>query len=104
MVEITRALTVGNSVIQGASSDKKRTSITFQNTHATAKVYVGSNPAISATNGFRIPAGGTVTFAPWIGDDPTINFYLISDTASTTVIAVDGYGEEQLQRIFGGKS
>ena len=93
MVEIIRPLTVDTSAVtQGASTDANRTSITFQNTHATAEVYLSSNPNVTTTTGIRIPPGAVITFAREYGDDPTLNYYLISDTISTPVIALDGYG------------
>lgn len=73
---------------------RTRTSLTIFNTHATAILYFKEGGEVSSTNGIPIKAGqsGGITF---IDDGEYVweRFVIISDTANTGVVVVEGFAE-----------
>lgn len=70
-----------------------RTSLVVYNNHATATLYWSDVKGVSVDNGFPILAGGSISLKiP--EDDPTLEAWLISDTASTNYRIYAGYGKK----------
>lgn len=88
----SRYFTVGTTQADLAAVARTRRSLTIFNTHATATLYVKEGSEVSSTNGIPIPPQGHlgITFE---GDGEYVweRFVIISNTASTGVVVVEGY-------------
>lgn len=85
MVSNPFPLSIGVAAKRATHSDKDRTSLGIANEHATAILYFGHTSELSASNGFPIQPKTSIFFNKGFGDQPELEFWLISDTASTPV-------------------
>lgn len=82
---------VGTTEVRIATKQADRTSIVIKNNHATATIYWRNSKGVVQDNGFPIAAGGANSLKiP--EDDPTDEFWCISDTLATDVRVYEGFG------------
>jgi hypothetical protein len=88
----SRSLIVGTTQADCVNAQKVRRSLTILNTHATAIGYIKEGGEVSVTNGIPIYPGGYISLT-FIEDGEYVweRFVIISDTASTRFIVVEGY-------------
>ena len=88
----SRSGSVGTTQQDLVNVNRVRQSLTVFNTHATATLYVKEGGEVSTSNGIPVYAGGFIgmTFEE-DGEYVWERFVIISDTASTTYIVVEGY-------------
>ena len=88
----SRSGSVGTTQQDLVNSLKVRRSITVFNTHATATLYIKEGGSVTSSNGIPVYAGGYISITlEEDGEYVTERFVIISDTASTTYIVVEGY-------------
>jgi hypothetical protein len=78
MVANTTRETVGTTAIRVTNRDKGRTSLALHNLDSANDVYYGFNSQLTTGNGFPVRPRQTFTFAPEFGDDPTLEYWMIS--------------------------
>lgn len=84
---------VGITEEQATGYSETRTSLVLYNNHATATLYWSDSKGVATTNGFPIPAGGSISLkVP--EDDPRNPIWVISDTATTGYRLYEGYGKQ----------
>jgi len=74
-----------------AHRNPARTSLVITNAHATAIVYARDGKGVSLLNGMPIYPRGSINLSVLLGDDPTLDWYCKSDTASTSVRVYEGF-------------
>ena len=83
---------VGTTEIKVAGYQEDRTSLIILNNHATATIYYRDSKGVATANGLPIVAGGNfVLKIP--EDDPRLEAWCISDTATTDVRVYEGFGQ-----------
>ena len=76
-----------------AERSELRTSLVIINLDAVAIVYIRFRKGVVATNGIPVYPGGNISLnIP--EDDPTLDAWAISDTATTPIIVYEGFGLE----------
>lgn len=78
-------LTVGTSAVAAGTQGAQRAAVTFSNP-GTNLIVVGLSTGVTATSGFCVPTGGSITFT-WFLDGELVmqQFYAISGSASQTL-------------------
>ncbi|GAJ07998.1 unnamed protein product [marine sediment metagenome] len=83
---------IGLTELKIAERSEFRTSLVIQNNDAVAIVYVRFRKGVTAGNGLRLAPGASMSLrVP--EDDPTMDTWSISDTATTPVIVYEGFGK-----------
>jgi hypothetical protein len=91
----SRSGSVGTTKADLVNVARTRKSLTIFNTHATAILYFKEGSEVSADNGIPIYAGGYASITLLEDGDLVFErFVIISDTASTTYIVVEGFQQE----------
>ena len=86
------AHSIGTTETKVLEYNKERTSLAVFNNHGSAVVYFRQDRGVAAANGFPIRGYGSISLnIP--EDDPSMELWLISDTASTSVRVYEGFGE-----------
>lgn len=93
MVSNPFPLLVGVASKRATHSDIKRTSMGIANEHPTAILYFGHTSELSASNGFPIHPKTSIFFNKGFGDQPELEFWLVSDTADTPVKMMEFFQE-----------
>jgi len=88
----SRSLSVGTTQTDLVNTMKLRKSLTIFNTHATAILFFKEGGEVSTSNGIPIYPGGYagLTFRE-DGEYVQERFVIVSDTATTPCIVVEGY-------------
>ncbi|MDD3523851.1 MAG: hypothetical protein PHQ41_04040 [Candidatus Cloacimonetes bacterium] len=89
-MKITTAIVIGLASEIAANYDKDRSSLIIYNNSASAVIYYGSDNTLSTSNGFPIPPKTGLAFSEQTGDDPSLAYWLVSDTAGTDVRVGEG--------------
>lgn len=84
---------VGTNAVRAVHSNDRRTALGFANEHASAVVYYGHTSQLNTDKGFPILPKTSMFFNKGFGDEPELEFWLISDTASTDVKIMEFYQE-----------
>ena len=88
----SRSGSVGTTQQDLVNVNRVRRSLTVFNTHATATLYVKEGGVVSSSNGIPVYAGGYIGITlEEDGEYVHERFVIISDTATTTYIVVEGY-------------
>lgn len=89
---VVHAYEVGiTSEMNIAGRNKDRTSLVITNAHTTAILFVRDAKGVATTNGMPIYPRGSANLSVLLGDDPTLDWWAISDTADTIVRVYEGY-------------
>lgn len=88
---VIHAYTVGTTESQIAGRNLDRSSLVITNSHATAILYVRDTKGVGPLNGMPIYPRGSINLSRLLGDDPTMDWWAISDTALTTVRVYEGF-------------
>lgn len=84
---------VGTSAVRAVHSDNARTALGFANEHTSAVLYYGHTSQLSEGKGFPILPKTSMFFNKGFGDEPELEFWLVSDTADTSVKIMEFYQE-----------
>lgn len=88
-IQINNAI-VGTTAVRLVGYNERRTSLVIYNNHASATVYISGSRGMG-TRGFPIRGRSFVSFnIP--EDDPRLEVWIISDTATTSVRYYEGMG------------
>ena len=91
MVQLFQYRSIGTTEVRLISSNPVRTGLVLYNNHATQVIYLNRSQGVSTTNGFPIPAGGSVVMKiP--EDDPRGELWAIADGAATDLRFVESFG------------
>lgn len=101
-MKFNNQVTVGTTPVRGVESNAKRTSLTIFNNSTTATVYYGADPSVTTGNGMVILPQTGWSFLIGMGDDPTTEFYLVSNAAGADVRVSEGYGDGMRYKDNGG--
>lgn len=86
-----KAVSVGLTQVRLTKRDNKRTVITIVNNDGVAVVYINEGKGASVTNSTPLFSYQSMTIAKPSGDNPKLDYWAISDTASTDVRVYEGY-------------
>lgn len=78
-------VSVGTTAVSVAQHNRRRTSLTISNPDTAAVIYTGKDSTVTTGNGVPLFPQTIVTFNKMSGDDPTIERWVISDTAGKNV-------------------
>lgn len=81
----SRAESIGATAVKAVTWNSKRTSLLIYNNSAANTVYFGFNSGLTVNNGQVIRPYTGYAFSPETGDDPTLDYWLISSGAATDV-------------------
>ena len=85
------AYTIGTTEDRIAKKNPDRTSMIIHCNNATAVLYFRDSKGVSTSNGLPIRPRGYIALSVDQGDDPTLEFWAISDTANTDVRVYEGF-------------
>lgn len=89
---VVHAYEVGATVeVNIAGRNIDRTSLVITNAHATAILFMRDSKGVATTNGLPIYPRGSANLSVLLGDDPTLDWWAISDTAGTVVRVYEGF-------------
>lgn len=92
-MKFNNQVTVGTTPVRGVESNTKRTSLTIFNNSTSATVYYGADRSVTTDNGMVILPQTGWSFLIGMGDDPTTEFYLVSDVGGADVRVSEGYAD-----------
>lgn len=76
--------TVGTTVQDVVPHNKARTSLTIFNV-GPVTAYIGGDDQLTSGNGLPLPAGIGYSFLKELGDDPRLNYWLITGAATADI-------------------
>jgi len=93
MVSDPFKITVGTTVTQAVAYNKNRTALGIANLSDTAVLYFGHTQELTTAQGFPILSKTITFFNKGLGDNPWLQYFLISDTANTDVRIMEFWGD-----------
>lgn len=79
------------------SSNKYRTSLWIQNTHAANNLYIAPSSHVMPTYGWLIRPYGHISINKWDGDQPEAQYWAYSSAAGTICVCMEHYGVRSLE-------
>lgn len=92
--------TVGTTAMKVVQANSRRTALGIANLSTTATLYIGNDVNVSSTNGFPIFSTSTRDMNSGLGDQPELEYWLISDTASTSIAVQESFRESATEILL----
>lgn len=92
---------MGTTAVRIVANDTSRSGLAIQNQHASARIRISTDPNITTSTGIEVKPGAIFVITSRAEGSPSLEYYVISNTATTPVLVGRFFGKDGAAVAFG---